>query len=245
MKLPRRSASILVSLGTLCVALGALKLYYRHVQDRIPGKGQALLDRADSLSWNNRWADAAPIYGQAEKVFLDQGDKSKALYAHVSQEIPAYETSPLPATIHELTEDLNKPEAQGRETRLRILVILGTVENNYDASMARSTWMQVAGLAKRQGHFLLASRAMGEEGIAAYILGDMSSAKRDTVVAWEISKVFHDDAAHVRYATLYGAGMSELHRYNEALLALNDAVATAQKNPAVAYPDLKIGRAHV
>jgi hypothetical protein len=116
MKLPRRSASILVSLGTLCVALGALKLYYRHVQDRIPGKGQALLDRADSLSWNNRWADAAPIYGQAEKVFLDQGDKSKALYAHVSQEIPAYEASPLPATIHELTEDLNKPEAQGRET---------------------------------------------------------------------------------------------------------------------------------
>ena len=240
MKLTRRSASILVSLGTLCVAVGALKLYYRHVQDRIPGKGQALLDRADSLSWNNRWADAAPIYGQAEKVFLDQGDKSKALYAHVSQEIPAYEASPLPATIHELTEDLNKPEAQGRETRLRILVILGTVENNYDASMARSTWMQVAGLAKRQGHFLLASRAMGEEGIAAYILGDMSSAKRDTVVAWEISKVFHDDAAHVRYATLYGAGMSELHRYNEALLALNDAVATAQRNPAVAYPDLTI-----
>jgi tetratricopeptide (TPR) repeat protein len=34
--------------------------------------------------------------------------------------------------------------------------------------------------------------------------------------------------------------MSELHRYNEALLALNDAIATAQKNPSVSYPDLTI-----
>ena len=114
------------------------------------------------------------------------------------------------------------------------------IENNYDASVARSTWRQVATLAKSQGHFLLASRAIGEAGISAFILGDMASAKRDVLAAWGVSRVFHDDAAHVRYATLYGAGLSELHRYKEALSALDDAINTAKKDPAVAYPDLTI-----
>ena len=240
MKLTRRSVSILVFVGALTVAVVAVKLYYRHVQHHASGKAQDLLDAADALSWNNRWADAAPLYGQAERLFLAEGHRSKALYARVSQLIPGYESSSLPGTIDKLIDDLSKPEAQDNETRLRILTVLGTIENNYDASMARSTWMQVARLAKHQGHFFLASRAMGEEGIAAYILGDMSSAKRDVIAAWEVSKFFHDDAAHIRYATLYGAGLAELHRYNEALLALNDAINTAQKNPAVAYPGLTI-----
>ena len=240
MKLTRRSVSILVFVGALAVTVVAVKLYYRHVQHHASGKAQDLLDAADALSWNNRWADAAPLYGHAEKLFLAEGDKSKALYARVSQLIPGYESSSLPGTMDKLIEDLSKPEAQDNETRLRILTVLGTIENNYDASMARSTWMQVAALARHQGHFLLASRAMGEEGIAAYILGDMSSAKRDVIAAWEVSKFFHDDAAHIRYATLYGAGLAELHRYNEALLALNDAINTARKNPAVAYPGLTI-----
>ena len=240
MKLTRRSVSILVFVGALAVVVVAVKLYYRHVQHHASGKAKDLLDAADALSWNNRWADAAPLYGHAEKLFLAEGDKSKALYAHVSQLIPGYQSSSLPGTIDKLIEDLTLSEAQDNETRLRILTVLGTIENNYDASMARSTWMQVAALARHQGHFLLASRAMGEEGIAAYILGDMSSAKRDVIAAWEVSKFFHDDAAHIRYATLYGAGLAELHRYNEALLALNDAINTAQKNPAVAYPGLTI-----
>ena len=144
MKLTRRSVSILVFVGALAVAMVAVKLYYRHVQHHASGKAQDLLDAADALSWNNRWADAAPLYGQAEKLFLAEGHRSKALYARVSQLIPGYESSSLPGTIDKLIDDLTKPEAQDNETRLRILTVLGTIENNYDASMARSTWMQVA-----------------------------------------------------------------------------------------------------
>lgn len=37
------------------------------------------------------------------------------------------------------------------------------MEVDYDAGMARSTWAAVANLARQQGRFLLASRALGEQ----------------------------------------------------------------------------------
>ena len=100
MKITRRSV-ILISIGVLCLATGAVKLYYHHVQERSSGRVQDLLDQADALAWNNRWAEATPIYGQAEALSLAQGDRAKALYAHVSQMIPGYESSSLPGSIHQ------------------------------------------------------------------------------------------------------------------------------------------------
>jgi hypothetical protein len=96
----------------------------------------------------------------------------------------------------------------------------------------------VAKLASQQGHLLLASRAVGEEGIASFLLGDLKAAKTKVLAAWETAKLFHDDAAHVRYASVYGAGLNELHRYKEVLTALDDAINTAERNPAVAYPSI-------
>ena len=99
---------------------------------------------------------------------------------------------------------------------------------------------QVAGLARRENHYLLASRAIGEEGISAFILGDTSTAKKEVLAAWEISKIFHDAGAHVRYASVYGAGLVEFHRYKEALIPLDEAISTAKADPAVGYPDIAI-----
>jgi hypothetical protein len=53
---------------------------------------------------------------------------------------------------------------------------------------------------------LLASRAIGEQGIAAFLLGDISTAKKDVIEAWTVAKVA-DPAARVRYASVYGAGL--------------------------------------
>jgi hypothetical protein len=51
----------------------------------------------------------------------------------------------------------------------------------------------------RQNHYLIASRASGEQGIAAFLLEDIGTAKKDVLKAWMIAKVA-DPAAHVRYA---------------------------------------------
>jgi tetratricopeptide (TPR) repeat protein len=199
-----------------------------------------LLEQADEKSWVNNWIAAEPLYRQAELRFSQQHKLSKALYAHVS-EIPAQSESSIsvPAQLAELTADLSLPQARDPETKLRILTILGMLEVNYDSAMARSTWAQVEALAKQRHHYLLASRAIGEQGIAAFLLGDIATAKKNVVKAWTLAKVF-DPAAHIRYASVYGTGLVEMQKYGEALGPLDEAIKVSKDKPDVAYPTIAI-----
>src|ERR1039458_2909039 len=204
-------------LAVLLGVVGCLVLRWRN-----PASPEALLERADEMSWLNSWIGAEPFYRQAEVQFKQRRQLSKALYARVSQ-MPAHSESSMtvPAQIALLTHDLALPEAQEPETRLRVLTILGMLEVNYDAGMARKTWAEVEALALRQHHYLLASRAMGEQGIASFLLGDIATAKKNVVKAWFIAKI-DDPGAHIRYASMYGTGLVEMHKYKEALGPLDE-----------------------
>jgi CHAT domain-containing protein len=200
---------------------------------------QALLDHADTLAWGNRWADAQPLYNRAEQLFLNQHQLSKALYARVSQ-VPSDESGDIQATILALDRDLTRPEAADPETRLRILVIRGMLEINFDASDARATWQQVADLARQRNHYELATRAVGEQGIAAFLLGDTEKAKRQVLLAWGLSKAEGDPAATVRYESMFGEGLVHLNRFKEALEPLNESIHIAANHPEVAYPTIAV-----
>jgi len=156
------SAVLLVTAGTY------IHLVTPHHSSAPPESAAGLLDRADTLAWGNRWADAQPMYKKAETAFLQEHRLDQALYAHVSQ-IPADETGSVEAKILQLSEDLNRPEAKSEDTYLRILTIREMLETNYDAGAARSTWQQVGKLAVKQHHYELATRAEGEQGIAAFL----------------------------------------------------------------------------
>lgn len=52
------------------------------------------------------------------------------------------------------------------------------LEVNYDSGMAQKTWTEVETLALHQRHYLLASRAIGEQGIAAFFLAISQLQKR-------------------------------------------------------------------
>jgi len=201
---------------------------------------EALLQQADDMSWINSWIEAAPLYRQAEQEFTRRHQLSKALYARVSQ-MPAHSESStsIPSQIALLRQDLDLPEAKDPETRLRILTILGMLEVNYDSGMARQTWTDVTALANRQHHYLLAARAMGEQGVAAFLLGDIATAKKNVVRAWMVAKVA-DPGAHIRYASLYGAGLVEMRQYKEALGPLDEAIKVAGKTHGAAYPTIAI-----
>ena len=110
---------------------------------------------------------------------------------------------------------------------------------NYDSEMARQTWTEVQTLANRQHHYLLVARAMGEQGVAAFLLGDIATAKKNVVKAWTVAKVV-DPGAHIRYASLYGTGLVELHKYQEALGPLDEAIKVAGKTRGAAYPTIAI-----
>ena len=138
---PKRIQSF--ALIVMCaVAFAAIAVFtaYHFGRRRVAGSADALLQRADEMSWNNQWIEAEPIYKQAEEMFVRNGNRSKALYAQVSQIPPHSEAASIRSTINALTADLSKPEAKDPETRLRILVILGMIETNYDAGFARATW---------------------------------------------------------------------------------------------------------
>lgn len=220
-------------LAVLLSVVGCRFLLWRN-----PASPEALLERADAMSWLNNWIAAESLYRQAEFQFTQRHQSSKALYARVS-EMPAHSESStsVPSQILVLTDDLTLPEAHDPETRLRILTILGMLEVNYDSGMARRTWSEVEKLALRQHHYLLASRAIGEQGIAAFLLGDIGTAKKDVVKAWMVAKTV-DPGARIRYASMYGTGLVELHKYKEALGPLNEAIKVAKDTPGAAYPTI-------
>jgi CHAT domain-containing protein len=227
---------ILIVAIPLTLVAGTIAYRWLRHQD----SAEVVLDNADKLAWNNQWMQAAPLYARAEKQFLRQGRRSRALYAHVSQFIPRAETEPLPDLLYELKNDEALPEAQDQETHLRILLIEGMIETNYDASMAQTTWEEIERKAATHGHYLLMARAWGEEGIAAFLLGDIAKAKKLVSRAWMVSRLFHDPAAHVRYASAFGAGLVEFRHYDEALKTLNEAIETATSSRGVAYPSIAV-----
>ena len=200
---------------------------------------QGLLDKADTFSWTNRWALAQPVYAQAAGMFRQANQPAKVLYAEVS-ELPADESTSVAAKILRLNEALSTDAARDPATRLRILTIKGMLETNYDAGQALTTWREVAQLAMKRGELRLASRAGGEQGIAAFILGDTNTAKSQVVRAWALSEAERDPAATVRYASVFGAGLVQIHRYKEALQPLDKAISIATKNPEIAYPTIAV-----
>src|SRR5215469_15376570 len=139
------SPSLRIGAGLLLAALLSIVGY--QVFLHTSSAPEVLLKRADHLSWLNSWIAAEPLYRQAEVEFLRRRDLSKALYARVSQ-VPTHSESSttIPIKIALLRRDLDLPEARDPETRLHILTILGMLETNYDASMARQTWSEVESL---------------------------------------------------------------------------------------------------
>lgn len=229
---------VLVACGSVPVLILALWLWHRSHADQ--NSAEAILRRADDLSWKNDWVEADPLYARAEAKFRAENNPSRALYANVSRLVLLAESEELPGILVILGRDLELPAAQNPETRLRILTIQGMIETNYDASLARQTWAQVRSLALLGGQFLLAARASGEEGMADFQLGDIGAAKKLVVTAWLAAKYLGDPAARVRYESVYGAGLVELHRYDQALKTLNDAIRTAETTKGIAYPSIAI-----
>ena len=232
---------VAVAFATTVILVGVAYWYAisPHHPSAPPESAEGVLYQADTLSWGNRWEDALPLYRKAQQLFVAQHNSSKALYAEVSQ-IPPDESVSIRQTILRLDRDLATPEAQDPETKLRILTIRGMQEVNYDAAEARSTWKEVETLALKLHHVAEATRAEGEQGIAAFILGDTDTAKKLVLRAWVLSKVEKDPAATVRYASVFGTGLVQLHRYKEALGPLNDAIKLAASKPGVAYPTIAV-----
>jgi CHAT domain-containing protein len=237
-KLSKRlcKAAGIFALLVLCgVAIGPiLRFMRRHSPDPL----SRLLEQANEKAWLNNWIDAAPLYREAEALCIQRNDQSCALYSRVSQ-IPANsETASIASQIALLSPDLTLPAARDYRTRLRILGVRGMLEVNYDAAMTSATYSEIEKMALRRGHFLIAARARGEQGIADFLTGNIATAKKKVVYAWTVSKLFHDRAAQIRYASMYAEGLAQIGRYQEAQRAVAEAIRTAHDTPHAPYPSM-------
>jgi hypothetical protein len=53
------------------IAAMAALIAYHFGRRRVAGSADALLQRADEMSWNDQWIAAEPIYKQAEGMFVE------------------------------------------------------------------------------------------------------------------------------------------------------------------------------
>jgi CHAT domain-containing protein len=232
-----RAARVGVAVASVLLLLAGYRAYTNRAQ---PNNPDWLLRRADEEAWRNEWFESTPLYRKAELLFEERNQPTKALYARVSQVIATSELTSFSGQIASLTEDLNLPAAQDSDTRLRILTIRGMLETNYDAGLAKQTWTQVGTLARKRGHYMLAARAMGEVGIAEFLVGDISAAQKKVWGAYEIAKYLHDPGARVRYASMFGAGLVAMKKYEPALKPLDEAIRITETNRTIAYPSIAI-----
>lgn len=224
-------AVVLLAILLRCIGWNAIRNQpSSSIRDELKG--------ADDLAWTNQWAKASRVYRDVELRSAQLHDLPDALYARDSQMILQAESLPVQPLLKQLEQDLLRPEARLPDVHLRLLTIEGMLATNFNAALAKPIWEDVEREASQQHQYRLMMRAIGEQGIAAYLLGDAGRAKKLITRAWFAAKYLGDPAAQVRYASVYGTGLVELQRYDEALRVLDEAIATANKHSELAFPSI-------
>src|SRR5258708_662063 len=142
-----------------------------------------LLKQALHLGDLYNWADAAPLFTEAEQLYAARSDNRNAIYAHFGQLRSTMEQRSLPEVSEELEAELdNNPLLQSdKELRLFCLMVLGDIDGEIDAAPMRRDWEAALKLAQGLGDKKLENRASGELGFALFLEGDMASARQKHV----------------------------------------------------------------
>src|SRR5256884_4539431 len=137
----------------------------------------ALMNKALQLGDLYNWADAAPLFTEAEQLYAARGDNRNALYAHLGRVRSSMEQLSLPEASEELGAELDKnPLLQSdKELRLFCLMVLGDIDAEIDAAPMRRDWEAALTLAHEVGDKKIENRAEGELGFSLFLEGDMAA----------------------------------------------------------------------
>ncbi len=196
-----------------------------------------LLKQAVHLGDLYNWADAAPLFTEAEQLYAARSDKRNALYAHLGRIRSTMEQLSLPEVSEELRAELdNNPQLQSdKELRLFCLMVLGDIDGEIDAAPMRRDWEEALKLAQAIGNKKLENRASGELGFALFLEGDMASARQKVAGALMGAMMFGDTGAQIRYLAAVGHAYVQLGSYDDALAYFDKALKIADANPDAGY----------
>src|SRR5882672_8298040 len=196
-----------------------------------------LLKKALHLGDLYNWADAAPMFTEAEQLYAARGDRRNALYAHLGLIRSTMEQLSLPEVSEELGAELDKnPLLQSdKELRLFCLTVLGHIDRELNAAPMMRAWAAALKLAQELGDKKLENRASGELGFALFLEGDMTSARQKVAGALMGAMMFGDIGAQIRYLAAVGHAYVQLGSYDDALGYFDKALKIAAANPDAGY----------
>ncbi len=197
----------------------------------------ALMKKALQLGDLYNWADAAPLFTQAEQLYAARSDNRNALHAHLGRIRSTMEQLSLPEVSEELGAALDKnPLLQSdKELRLFCLMVLGDIDGEIDAAPMRRDWEAALRLAQALGDKKLENRASGELGFALFLEGDMAAARQKVAGSLMGAMMMGDTGAQIRYLAAIGHAFVQMGSYDDALGYFDKALKIAAANPDTGY----------
>ncbi|MCZ2076300.1 MAG: CHAT domain-containing protein [Bryobacterales bacterium] len=200
-----------------------------------------LLAQAEQLADVYNWYDAHPIYAEAEAAFRRAGDERNALFARVSRLRGEMQVRSLSGLVEDIDALLATHVAKSdKRVQLRCLVVKGDVDLEIDAPAAKDDWEAALSLATEIGDRKWQSRAKGELGMIAFILGDARTALSQVSQALMTAGTTGDIGAEIRYYAAIATGLNLSGAYAQAIPYFDRALTTASKHPQTGFQYISI-----
>lgn len=200
-------------------------------------EGLAILREANHLSDLFNWADARPLYAQAEKLFQDAGDNRDALYARFGRIRGEMETLNLPETSDYLGSQLQSPLLRtDLQLRLMCLIVKGDIDGEIDSAPATADWGEALSVARRLGDRKWESRASAELGFEEFVAGDIGAAMKAVGTGLITARETGDVGAEIRYLGAIGTGLALRKLDGQAISYLDKAIGLARTHPDSGFP---------
>jgi CHAT domain-containing protein len=194
-----------------------------------------LLAHAVRLADLYNWDDAGPAFAEAERLFVDAGDRRNALYAKLGRirSNSDGDQQTLPAMTAQLAEALeDDPLLQNdKELRMFCFIVKGDIDTETNTGAMRQDWVQVQTLAQELGNAKWQYRALAQLGIAAFYDADLETARKDAGIALAAATKAGDIGAQIRILTILASGLFESKMYEQALAVVDNALKIATATP--------------
>jgi CHAT domain-containing protein len=198
---------------------------------------QQLLADADRLAWLYNWPNAGALYEEAEKRFVQAGDKRGAMAAKLGLIRAQIDSGSLPNLSGELEADLQNPLVRSdRNLLLRCLVTKAAVDQEMNEASAEDLWKQILGVAKALGEKGWEARAQAELGIIAFLAGDVTQSTTMIKAGLTEMLLHRDLAGEVMYGSVVGNGLVEMGEPREGLAYCEILLGIAASTKHMGFP---------
>ncbi|MCL5743732.1 MAG: CHAT domain-containing protein [Acidobacteria bacterium] len=202
-------------------------------------EAKELLARGLHLADLYNWADAAPLFTQAEELFAAAGDRRNALYAKLGRirSNIEREQQTLPMVSAQLEESLDDdPLLQAdKELRMFCLIVKGDIDTETNTAAMRQDWVQVQALAQQLGDVKWQYRALAQLGIAAFYDADLETARKNVGSALAAAEKAGDVGSQIRFLTILTNALLQAKMYQQALAYAENAIKMAVAVPDAGY----------